>query len=177
MQENMALTGEHSDHKVAGIAKDRAAAESVVEILREKLNTSGAAVQLLVPGKEGIDRALEPESSGIWKTLVRSHLWLGGVGAVIGLLVFVLMLQLEVRFVVDNTTAALLLLLAFCTIGGLLLGGALTLRPDHTPFLVTTRAALREGQMVVVVHGETLEQVRQAQEILDHAGLKTVRTL
>lgn len=80
--------------------------------------------------EHAIDRALEPESSGIWKTLVRSPLWLGSDGAVIGLLVFVLMLQIEVRFVVDNATAALLLLLAFCTIGGLLLGNLLTLRRD-----------------------------------------------
>lgn len=177
MHAKMALTGEQSDHKIAGISTDPAAADSVVGTLREKLTSSDAVVELLAPGEEGIDQALEPESRGIWKTLIRSHLWLAGVGAVIGLLVFVLMLQLDVRFVVDNATAAGLLLVAFCTVGGLMLGGALTLRPDHTPFLVAARAALRKGQTVVVVHAESLEQLQQAQEILDQAGLKTVRTL
>ena len=177
MDEKMSLTGEQSDHKIAGISRDRATADSAIEILREKLGLGDDAVQSLSPGAEGIDQALEPESSGIWKTLVRSHLWLAGVGAVIGLLVFLLMFQLEVRFVVDNATASVALLVVFCTIGGLLIGGALTLRPDHMPFLVAARAALRKGQTVVVVHAETLEQVQQAQDIFNQAGMKTVRTL
>lgn len=177
MEEKMALTGEQSDHKVAGIAKDRAAADSAIKTLRERLSLGEAAVQLLTPGEKGVNQALEPESRGIWKTLVRSHLWLAGVGAVIGVLVFLLMFQLEVRFVVDNAMASVALLVVFCTIGGLLIGGALTLRPDHMPFLVAARAALGKGQTVVVVHAETLEQVQQAQDILDQAGLQTVRTL
>jgi len=39
------------------------------------------------------------------------------------------------------------------------------------------RAALREGRTVVLVHAGTLEQRRQAQEILNQSGLKTVGTL
>ena len=177
MQDQIALTGEQSDHKIAGITQDQAAAEATVDRLREQLALSAAAVRLLKPEDDEVNRTLEPESRGIWKTLVRGHVWLAGVGAIIGLLVFLVMLLLEVRFVVDNPLAAGLALFAFCTVGGLLLGGALTLRPDHVPFLVAARAALRKGQAVVVVHAETMEQRRQARQILDQAGFKTVGTL
>lgn len=177
MQAKMTLTGEQSDHKITGISSDRAIADTAIETLRERLQLGSSAVQLLTPGEDAIERSLEPESSGIWKTLIRSHLWLAVLGAFIGALIFLLMLQLEARFVVDNAVAAGALLIAFCTIGGLLLGGALTLRPDHMPYLAAARAALRKGQTVVVVHAESLEQAQLAREILDQAGLRTVRTL
>lgn len=177
MQREMALTGEQSDHKVAGSTNDHEAAEFALEKLRRKLSLDESDVELLTPADQDINRSLEPESKGIWHTLIRSHLWLGGLGGLIGLLVFGLMYQLDVPFVVGNAMAAASLLLGFGIVGGMLLGGALTLRPDHAPFLVAARAALRAGRIVVVVHARTLEQRRQAEEILDQAGLETVATL
>lgn len=177
MQDQMTLTGERSDHKIAGITQDHAAAEAAVNSLREQLTLSASAVRLLTPEDEEVNRTLEPESHGIWKTLVRGHVWLAGVGAIVGLLIFVLMLQLEVQFVVANPIAAGLALFAFCTVGGLLLGGALTMRPDHVPFLVAARAALRKGEAVIVVHAENMEQRQQAKQILEQSGFKTVATL
>ena len=65
----------------------------------------------------------------------------------------------------------------FAVIAGLMLGGLVTLRPDHDAYVLKVLGALREGDSAVVVHALSAEQKRQAERILADAGSETTSTL
>lgn len=109
--------------------------------------------------------------------MIRAHIWLGLAGAVLGLLAFGNMLALGVQFIVLSPWWSALLLIGFGTIGGLMLGGAVSLRPDHSPYIAASREALQQGKYVVVVHATSADELEQAEAILKPNAGETVRTL
>jgi hypothetical protein len=177
MKHGMALTGEASDHKVAGVISDEATAHELADAVRAGVGLTEAQVRVVGPEDKQIGRALEPESRGIVHTMIRAHLWLGLAGAVIGALAFGIMFSLGVGFIVLNPWRSVLLLIGFGTIGGLLLGGAVSLRPDHSPYIAASREALRQGRYVVVVHATSTDELERAEAILKANAGETVRTL
>ena len=60
---------------------------------------------------------------------------------------------------------------------GLLLAGGVTIRPDHTPYLMKAQSALRKGQYVLAIHAENTQQVQEAKSLLSARNVKTVQTL
>lgn len=177
MKHRMGFTGEASDHKVAGIFHGTEALQECRHRLVESLGLKDDQVKTLNAGDRPDGEVLEPESRGIWHTLIRAHVWLALAGAVIGALVFLLLLALDVTFVVRNALASFALLVAFCTVGFSMIGGAVTLRPDHTPYIVKVKAALDNDRHVLVIHATDREQMNAAREILEPAANETVATL
>ncbi len=119
----------------------------------------------------------EPEDQGIWKTLVRSHVWLGVGGAVTGFILFLLLNALGVGFIAQNALVAASVLTAIGAAIGMLLAGAVTIRPDHTPYLVKAQSALNKGKYVLAVHASSSEQLQEAKSLLDSRNVKTVETI
>ena len=173
----MALTGEVSDHKIAAMAHDQAEAQRLAALVRAGAGLDETQVRVLCPHDEHVGRKLEPENRGIVRTMIRAHLWLGLAGAVVGILTFAILLFLDIGFVVLNPWWAAGLLIVFSTVGGLLLGGAVTLRPDQSPYIAASREAVQAGRYVVVVHATSTEQLKEAESVLQAAGNTTVRSL
>jgi len=171
------LTGERSDHKVAGIFPDRDAARRAAEELRDLLALEASQLEVLYPGVEGVNRALEPEQAGIFHTILRSHAWLGLAGAAAGIVVFGLLYVLGLPLVLQSAWPAALVLAFFGAIAGMLLGGLVSLRPDHDPYISRVRAGLEAGASAVVVHAFDLAQRGKAEEALQARGADTIRTL
>lgn len=170
------LTGERSDHKLAAVFDDPANANGAAETVRSDTGLNGTDVRVLAPGGAESGRALEPESQGIWRTLVRSHVWLGVLGAVAGALLFAVLMAMDVAFIVGNVGWAFGLMVVLGGVGGLLLGGLVTLRPDHVPFILEARRALDEGKFVVVVHAPDEATLTQARHTLDGLDVRSVQT-
>lgn len=170
------LTGERSDHKLAAVFDNEANASRAAEAVRSDTGLDQASVRVLVPGGAEPGPALEPESHGIWRTLVRSHVWLGVLGTVAGALLFAVLMAMDVAFVVDNVGWAFGLMVVLCGIAGLLLGGLVTLRPDHVPFILEARRALDEGKSVVIVHAADEATLTQARHTLDGLDERSVQT-
>lgn len=177
MKNSMGLTGESSSHKLAAIfASEPAAREAAVKVV-DAVGLDNDQVEVVNPGDDEPGRKLEPESRGIWHTLIRAHLWLGLAGAAIGAILYFLLWAAGVAAVVDNTAwAAGMLILGFF-VGGLLLGGLVTARPDHVPYIRAAASALRDGKSVVVVHARDLEQLRQAKAELEKHHADVIPTL
>lgn len=171
------LTGEKSNHKVAAIFPDHAAAQRAADALRTALPMKkNTQLVVLRPG-DAPDRALEPEQAGIFRTIVRAHIWLGLGGAVAGAAAFVLLYVLDVRMVVQSPVWSAMVIIAFATVGGLMLGGLVSLRPDHDPYISRVRGALAEGRSAVVFHGFDREERDAAETELRRRGGETVTTL
>lgn len=171
------LTDEYSNHKLAAVFHSAPRARDAARSLVSRLGLGAAQVQLLAPGDPFPGRKLEPESRGILRTILVSHVRLAMAGAVVGLALFAGLHLAGVPFVTQSPVASALVLLGFSTLGGMLLGGLVSLRPDHDPYIQAARDAMRAGDTTVVVHAFSSEQRDEAAALLREQGAEVTSTL
>lgn len=174
---DLPLSGEVSNSKLAAVFDSRAAAREAALALCRDLDIARPQVKLVSPDSADVDIQLEPEGGGIWHTILRAHLWLGIWGALLGLLAFALLYWGGVPFIVQSPVAAVLALLFFGATGGLLLGGLVSLRPDHDRYISATHDAMAHGRTTVVVHALGHEQRARAADYLSARGADVTQTL
>ena len=84
------IFGERSLTKVAAVFDSRGKAQTAVMHLRQAAGMEESQVQLVGPDDTAgvvdapLSRKLEPEQSGIWHTLIRTHVVTGSIGAIAG---------------------------------------------------------------------------------------------
>ena len=171
------ITEEVSNSKVAAVFASEAMARDQAARLRQALALGEAQVVVVTPRTATPGRKLEPESHGIFRTMMWAHARLGVIGALLGLAVFALLWFMGIPLIVNSALLAGGVLLFFGAVAGLMLGGLATLRPDHDPYLMKVMGALREGRSAVVVHAFSADQRKQAQDWLQQAGGETIATL
>ncbi|MBZ4038874.1 GlsB/YeaQ/YmgE family stress response membrane protein [Novilysobacter selenitireducens] len=177
MSETSLLTGELSNSKVAAVFDNASLARQAADAVAESLSLGPAQVQLVTPDEPHPGRKLEPETRGIWRTIVVAHVRLGIAGAVVGLLGFAALYAMGIPFIVSSPIAAALVMLFFGAVAGLMLGGLVSLRPDHDRYVEATRDAMSEGRTTVVVHAFSAAQRDQAAELLRARGGEVASTL
>ncbi len=166
------LFGERSLTKVAGIYPVRAAAEAGLEQLRNGAGLTRAQVRLLRPGdvepshRDLFGRAAEPESAGLARTLVRTHLLGAVAGAVLGLALFLWLSRADNPLIAGSPAVAFVAIVGFGITFGLMVAGLIALRPDHIMLISQLRSALRANRWVVVAHPVNREQAAQAKAAL-----------
>ena len=171
------LTGEVSNSKVAAVFTDASVARDVAARLRSALKLSEGQVQVITPADREPGRKLEPEGRGIFRTIVRSHVRLGALGAVAGAALFGVLWARGIPLISNSATMAAGVLVAFGTVAGLMLGGLVSLRPDHDLYIIKVREALADGRSAVVVHAFSREQNSEAAVLLSQAHGEVVSTL
>lgn len=177
MSETSPITGELSNSKVVAVFANESAARSAAQAVAAALSLGSAQVQLITPAEPHPGRKLEPESRGVWRTIVVAHVRLGIVGAVVGLLAFAALYAAGLPFIVNSPVAAALVLLFFGTVAGLMLGGLVALRPDHDRYVEAAREAMESGNTTVVVHAFSGDQAGQAADFLRAQGGEVTSTL
>lgn len=171
------ITGEVSNSKVAAVFANADTAREIAGQVRRALQLSEQQVQVITPFDRRPGLKMEPEDRGIFQTMVRSHARLGAVGVVAGLLVFAVLWARGVPWIVNSAVMAAAVLVGFGAVAGLLLGGLMTLRPDHDPYILKVRSALGEGRSAVVVHAFTRQQKVDAEALLGKASGEVIATL
>jgi hypothetical protein len=171
------IFGERSLTKIAALfdqAMDaRVAAERVVRDGRLPLKR----VLIVGPSDRALGRKLEPEDEGIFWTLVKAHVRLGAGGLVFGLLFGWLLLISDLEFATASPYYTVGVAGMFGLIAGLLLGGLVTLRPDHTVLITRVKEGLGRGQWAVLVHPTSRDQGIRAVNVLEHCGGAVIETL
>lgn len=171
------VTGEVSNSKVAAVFASRVVARDAVAAMIAELDLQPAQIKVITPDSTDVDIKLEPEGGGIWRTIVVAHVRLGLLGAVLGLIAFGILVWTGVPFVVQSPWAAGLAAVAFGGVAGLLLGGLVSLRPDHDRYIQATHDAMDEGRTTVVVHALSAEQRSRAADFLSRRGADVTETL
>ena len=177
MSETSPITGELSNSKVAAVFQHQAMAREAARGVAVALGLGAAQVQLITPDEPHPGHKLEPESRGIWRTIVVAHIRFGIAGAIVGLLSFAALYAYGPPLIVNSPVAAALVLLFFGTIAGLMLGGLVALRPDHDRYVEAARDAMDGGKTTVVVHAFSSEQANSAGEFLRAQGGEVTSTL
>lgn len=171
------IFGERSLTKIAALfdqaIEARTAAERVVRDGRLPVRR----VLIVGPGDRALGRKLEPEDEGIFWTLVKAHVSLGAGGLMLGLLFGWLLVIADVPFAAASPYYAVGVVGTFGMIAGLILGGLVTLRPDHALLISQVKDGLDRGLWAVVVHPTSRDQEIRALNVLEHCGGAVIQTL
>ena len=177
------MFGEKSLTKVVALYDDKASAEAMVGRVLRLPGMEPTQVRLLSQADLKTHRAdlfgrkMEPEQRGIFQTAFRAHMVAGFGGFVLGLLLYAYWMNTGHPMITSSPMLAFIAIVGFATTFGLLLGGLVTLRPDHVRVITQVRSALRKGRWALVVHPTVSHQTQLAQELLEGSGAKVLRTL
>lgn len=177
------LFGEQSLTKIAAIFDSRSRAEITALRLRQAAGMSDAQIKLVGPEDTAgivdapISRKLEPESSGIWHTILRAHVVTGLLGMALGALFYLGLWIMGNTSVSSQPVLMLFVSLFFGTIFGMLIGGLLSLRPDHYRVMAAVRKAIKRGGWAVISHPVNHAQTREVINELQRRRVNVVRSL
>ncbi len=171
------VSGEVFDTKLAAIFNEASLADEARQAVQDALALPDAQVCVIRPGDPAADRKLEPEIQGIKATMVRSHVTMGAAGLVAGVVAWLVLHFIDIPMITQSSWLSLGALLFFGGIGGLLVGGLISLRPDHDRYVHTVKAALRKGRSAVVVHARSAEERARAAALLEGRGGRAVSSI
>lgn len=177
------IFGERSLTKVAALFSSKSAAESVIRQVKDAAGLDDPQVYLMGPTDESalnsnaFSRKLEPETTGIWRTLIRAHVVTGMAGVIAGILVYLGFIVAGSVAVQSTPGMSLVAMVFFGGLIGLLVGGLLTARPDHARVINAVRRAIRQGRWAVVIHPLTQKQLDVSMRALRARSDRVVRSL
>ena len=166
----LAVIDESFPTKVSAEFEQKESANEVMHSLTEGAGFKRDQVRLIVPDDRQLGRKLEPETQGIARTLARSHLVLGILGLVLGLCAAWWLTTFGPTITQASpllTYVALAIIFPFL---GLLLAGAISLRPDHDLVVAKARKAAGEGRWTVVVHCTDSDEKDRAKRTMEHSA-------
>ncbi|MGZ8261206.1 MAG: hypothetical protein ACXWUL_11790 [Caldimonas sp.] len=175
--------GEKSITKVAALYATAAAADSARARLLGKPGWSGGQVVGFTPAdakksRRGfLARGLEPESGGIFRTILRAHAFTAIIGLVAGILLWAALYWGGVSLITSSATVSFIAIVFFATASGMMWGGLISLRPDHAQLITVVRDALHAGRWAVVAHPLDEQQAGVAEEALRADSIELQRTL
>jgi hypothetical protein len=121
--------------------------------------------QIDTASPENIDfkHKLEPNSKGIGQTVLSSHLILGFVSSEVGLIIASVLMTIDPAFATLSPVMMLAAAVILGTFIGLLIAGAISIRPDHEQPINSARHATHH-QWAVVEQTKTHHQIEKAKK-------------
>ncbi len=171
------LTGEIYPSRAGAAFEDAAEAQAAVCSLIDNLDIDADQISVLAPHDSNVEKKLEPETKGIWRTLARTHVFLGLVGLVTGLLVAAIFMLTGVPPFSENPLYSAFALAFLGTLAGLFIAGLITLRPDHDRVVVHATDALRRNRWFVLVYARTHREAQRVLEVLRRNSHDAVGTV
>lgn len=172
-----AVLGEQFPAKVGAVFKDAATAREAARHLVDDDSFSGDQVRIVEPGDKSLSSKVEPETRGVARTTVKAHVTTGIVGLVAGLIVVSVLELLGVQFIEWSPSYSYGVGALFGAVLGMLVGGLITLRPDHDPLIMKVKKAARHGGWSVVVHAHDHGEERRARDSLKKMRGDVIGTL
>ncbi len=163
--------------KVGGVFESEAAAKNAVKSLVSEGAINLQNIELVEP-KDRSDHPLghkiEPEDRGTARALAKSHLVLGVVGLLAGLLLSTVLVTVGPQLTRSNPLFTFIPLTLICVFLGLLLAGLISLRPDHDHLINKSRKMVKSGRWSVVVHTTNTEEKQRAKNVMKKKAAKSV---
>lgn len=171
------LFGERSLTTVAALFGQAQDARDAAEHVVKDAQLPEKRVKVLGPGDPAAERKLEPEEPGIVHTLIKSHIALGVLGLIAGLLAGGALILAGVGWAVASPFFTVGVLAVFGALGGLMLGGLVSMRPDRALVDTKVETAVQEGRWAVVVHPVNHVEEERALDVLEHTKGEVLHTL
>ncbi|MCW8092140.1 hypothetical protein [Alteromonas sp. ASW11-130] len=141
---------------------------------------TGVAPQQIVvidPNDTHYSEKLEGSSRSIGKFMWNSHLLLGGVGLIVGLLAAFLLVNFGPALTQQNPMFTYIALISPGIFMGLFAAGLFSLRPDRTEIIETVRHALKTHHYALVVNLKKNQSAAKVAEVLKRKSSQVVEAI
>ncbi|HHX36210.1 MAG TPA: hypothetical protein GX719_13175 [Gammaproteobacteria bacterium] len=165
-----AISGENYSHKVTAEFTSQIEADNAVRMLTNQAGLPSGQITVIQPHDPNMAHKIEPETKGIGRSLARAHVTLGVGGLVAGLVLAAILVAVGPEATQSSPLMTFIALGFLLGMLGLLLGGAVSLRPDHDPMIEHTRAATDAGQWTVIAHCISSEQQDAVKNVIDYSS-------
>lgn len=171
------VTEEQHPAKVAAVFNSETEANRAQEELINSGQFASQVINIIRPEDPSLSEKIEPESHGIAKTIVKSHGVLGIVGLFAGMILASILVAAGPTYTQDSPLPTYLALSFFGLLLGLMVAGAVTLRPDHDPLINQTVEASHKNKWTVIVQTDDHEQNHLAKRILQNNAVSVSETI
>ncbi|MEX1199466.1 MAG: hypothetical protein WEB02_01635 [Methylophaga sp.] len=154
--------------KVAAIFNNEAEARAAREELINDGKFGAETVNIVTPGDDNLSKKIQPESKGIAGTIIKSHGILGVVGLLAGLIAASILIAAGPTFTQDSPLATYFAMGFVGLLIGMMVAGAITLRPDQDPLTNETIQASQQHQWTVIVQTDDRDTNQLAKQILQN---------
>lgn len=153
--------GEQSLSKVAAVYDSPEKAREAAHSVHRHTGLETVRLDLIEPGDPSLLTKIEPETQGIFRTMIRAHVSCGLIGWLLAVLTWAGFMAAGATAVVSAPGLSWLFFSSLGLIGGLLVGGLLSLRPDHQLLINKVRRATQQGRWALVGHPQGADQHKQ----------------
>lgn len=172
---------EIQDEKHTGRVAAVFGSEQAANAARQKLIDQGKikpdVISIVKPDDSELSKKIEPESKGIAKTLVKSHVWLGLGGMLLGFVIASILVTIGPEISRSSPLFMYIVFVNFGLVFGLMFAGAISLRPDHDPLITQTVEASREHHWSVVVQTDDQDDIDLVKKLLESSAIEMSETL
>ena len=169
--------GEQSFSKIAAVYPDAGTARAAAGEVRQRFGLAETQVRLVTPDEVHPGHRIEPESRGIMRTAIKAHITFCILGALAGLALFAVLWGMGVPAITASPWMSGIVIVAFLAAAGLLVGGLVTLRPDHDLLILKVMEAIHDGRYAVIVHPVDHAQRRDIRALLERTSGEVIGTL
>ncbi len=172
-----AIVDEKFPHRVSAVFPNQKAADEASEALGNEARLDREQIELVEPDDPGLERKVEHETTNIAWTLARSHVGLGVIGFIVGLVFAAVLWGAGFDFATARPGWLFILAGAVGAVIGLLAAGLVTVRPDHEPMILRAEQASERGQWTVVAYARDEDEKHRVDEILGERSVRVTESL
>lgn len=163
--------------QIAAVYDTAQEAQEAVQAVCAESEINARQLTIVDPMDSQFSRKLEGASAPIGQSMWHSHLILGGVGLIIGLVLAYILVNWGPAFTQNSPMFTFLALISPGLFIGLFVAGLFSLRPDRTQIIDTVKKAIRHKHYAVVVNLKKHQSVSRVTEILSRKSNKVVEAI
>jgi len=152
--------------RVAAVYGDQASANEAKQKLIDN-GISASKINIVKPDDSALSEKIEPESHGIAKTIVKSHGWLGLIGIILGILIATVLVTSGPEMTQSSPLFTYFVFIFFGLTFGMMLAGAISIRPDHDPLITKTVEASHDNNWTVIVQTDERDEIDLIKNLLE----------
>lgn len=160
------ITEEKNPSRISAIFNNEAEAKKAQTLLIDSGGFADNKINIIRPHDDDISKKLEPETGGVKRTIYKSHVVLGIVGIIVGLVLAAVVQLIGPDFMSGRTPTIYAIFAMIFGMLGLMLAGLISLRPDHDPVTTHVVEAVQEGKWALILQTHNKDEADRAAVLL-----------
>ena len=163
--------------QVAAVFSSRQKIQQALEVVQEETSVEISQVEIIEAGDPKVGEKLEPNNAAIGKNMWSSHLLLGSIGLIAGLMAAFFLTQFGPALTQQNPLFTYIALISPGLFIGLFIAGLIGLRPDRNEVIQTVRHAVRYGKLALVINLKKSQSSSEVRQLLKQHTDKVVESV
>lgn len=163
--------------QVAAVFSSKEKVREVLEIVQNRTSVEPSQIEVIEAGDPKLSEKLERNSESIGKSMWSSHLLLGSLGLVAGLIAAFLLTQFGPALTQQNPLFTYIALISPGLFIGLFVAGLIGLRPDRNEVIQTVRHAVRYGKVALVINLRKSQSSSKVSQVLKQHSESVVESI